>query len=100
VRPMDDKQNLPGELRPEFRRILRTIFQSQADLADRCFDGTVRIHKDVLAPNAIKDFLPGHQLATTFNQQKEQGNALEPDHAARSAQLEDSPVELDSNRKI
>lgn len=66
----------------------------------RCIDGLVRIHKNVPAPNAIKDVLPGHQLTTSFNQQKQHGNALEPDHAARSAQLEGSPAELNANRKI
>jgi hypothetical protein len=68
-------------------RILRIIFQSQANLADRGIDGIVRIDKDMLTPYAIKDFPPRHQLTTTFNQQKQQfqGNALEADHMAPSA---------------
>jgi hypothetical protein len=77
-------------------RVIRILLQGGADFADGSVDAVIGVHKNILAPNALKDLVPGDELSPLFRKKEKQfqGDSFEADNAARAAQLKSAEVEL------
>ena len=63
VAPAGDRLDKP--------RLLGIISQHLTNLADGIVDAVVRVQEDVLAPNSIRNLLPGDKFTATLKQEPE-----------------------------
>ena len=76
--------------------IFGVVFERLADFADGGVDAVLGIDEDILAPDAVDDFLTGDDGSILFHQKQEQfhGDALQFQDAAFAAEFEARGVEL------